>query len=47
MRETIYTVISEGMNEHGEQKKRSFEMCGSYCPYSRVFEEAERLTEKI
>ena len=30
-----------------ENKKRiGFAMCGSYCTYSRVFEEAERLTEK-
>ena len=30
-----------------ENKKRiGFAMCGSYCAYSRVFEEAERLTEK-
>ena len=30
-----------------ENKKRiGFAMCGSYCTYSRAFEEAERLTEK-
>ena len=30
-----------------ENKKRiGFAMCGSYCTYSRVFEEAERLTKK-
>ena len=30
-----------------ENKKRiGFAMCGSYCTYSRVFEETERLTEK-